>query len=179
MHILTCRVTKIYLISFPNVIALGYVHTIPDRFLIHFKSCSGTVWTRINVLLWCRNCSEAFPVWTQDLSIIKFERSLLIWKDHLLVWGSIAISAPIKVFKLDSDCFTNLSNTELSTFNSGTEQYCFGGEPASKAGFLVWTEVLSGTLSATLRFTILYSVDTPRGGGGDFHMRSTWGCATS
>ena len=51
---------------------LGYVHTVPDRFLLHFKRCSGTVWTRINVLLWCRNCSEAFPVWTQALSVIQF-----------------------------------------------------------------------------------------------------------
>ena len=33
--------------------------------------------------------------------------------------GSVAISAPIKVFRLDSDCFKNLSNMEHSTFNSG------------------------------------------------------------
>ena len=41
---------------------LGYVHTVPDRFLLRCKSCSGTVWTRINVLLQCRNCSEALSV---------------------------------------------------------------------------------------------------------------------
>ena len=52
--------------------ALGYVHTIPDRFLLRFKSCSGTVWTWLNVLLWCRNCSEAFPVWTEALSGMQF-----------------------------------------------------------------------------------------------------------
>ena len=52
--------------------ALGYVHTVPDRFLFRFKSCSGKVWTRINVLLRCRNCSEAFPVWTEALSVIQF-----------------------------------------------------------------------------------------------------------
>ena len=42
--------------------ALGYVHTVQDRFLLRFKSCSGIVLTRINVLLRCRNCSKAFPV---------------------------------------------------------------------------------------------------------------------
>ena len=52
-----------------NIVILGYVHTVPDRFLLRFKSCSGTVWTGINVLLWCRNCSEAFPVWTEALSV--------------------------------------------------------------------------------------------------------------
>ena len=51
---------------------LGYVHTVPDRFLLRCKSCSGTVWTRINVLLRCRNCSEAFPVWTEALSVTQF-----------------------------------------------------------------------------------------------------------
>ena len=30
------------------------------------------MWTRINVPLWSRNCSEAFPVWTQALSVIQF-----------------------------------------------------------------------------------------------------------
>ena len=30
------------------------------------------MWTRINVLLRCRNCSEAFPVWTEALSVIQF-----------------------------------------------------------------------------------------------------------
>ena len=47
-------------------------HTVPDRFLLRFKNCSGTVWTRINVLLRCGNCSEAFPVWTEALSVIQF-----------------------------------------------------------------------------------------------------------
>ena len=50
----------------------GYVHTVPDRFLLRFKSCSGTVWTGINILLRCRNCSEAFPVWTEALSVMQF-----------------------------------------------------------------------------------------------------------
>ena len=63
------------------------------------------------------------------------------------------------MFRLDSDRFKNLSDTERSTFNSGAEQYCFGAETTSKAVFLMWTEVLSGTLSATLRFTIWYSVN--------------------
>ena len=53
---------------------LGYVHTVPDRFSLRCKSCSGTVWTRINVLLRCRKCSEAFPVWTEALSVIQFAK---------------------------------------------------------------------------------------------------------
>ena len=80
------------------------------------------------------------------------QRSLFIWKDHLPERGSVAISAPINVFRLDSDRFKNLSDTERSTFNSGAEQYCFGTENASKAAFLVWTEALSAKLSAPLRF---------------------------
>ena len=51
------------------------------------------------------------------------QRSFLISKDHLPKRGSVAISAPIKVFRPDSDRFKNLSNTERSTFNSGAEQY--------------------------------------------------------
>ena len=137
----------------------GYVHTVLDRFLLHFKSCSGTVWTRINNLLRCRNCSEAFPVWTEALSVMQFAKILFIWKDHLPKRGSVAISALIKVFRLASDRFKHLSNTERSTFNSRAEQYCSGAETALKAAFLVWTEALSGTLSATLRFTIRYSVN--------------------
>ena len=39
-------------------------------------------------------------------------------------------------------------------------QFCSGAEIASKAEFLVWTEALSGTLPAKLRFTIRYSVNT-------------------
>ena len=65
------------------------------------------------------------------------QRSLLIWKDHLPKRASVAISAPIEVFKLDSDRLKNLSDTERSTFNSGAEQYCFGAETASKIVFLV------------------------------------------
>ena len=91
--------------------------------------------------------------------LCNLQRSLLIWKDNLPKRGSVAISAPIKVFRLDSDRFKNLSDTERSTFNSGAEQYCSGVETASKAVFLVWTEALSRTLSATLRFTIRYSVN--------------------
>ena len=91
--------------------------------------------------------------------LCNLQRSLLIWKDHLPKRGSVAIFAPIKVFRLDSDRFKNLSDTERSTFNSGAEQYCSGTETASKAAFLVWTEELSRTLSALLRFTIWYSVN--------------------
>ena len=87
------------------------------------------------------------------------QRCLLIWKDHLPIRGSVTISAPIEVFRLDSDRLKNLSDKERSTLNSGAEQYCSGAETASKAAFLVWTEALFGTLSATLWFTIRYSVN--------------------
>ena len=46
-------------------------------------------------------------------------------------------SAPIKVFRLDSDRFQNVSDTERSTFNSGAEHFCSGAETASKAAFLL------------------------------------------
>ena len=91
--------------------------------------------------------------------LCNLQRSLLIWKDNLPIRGSVTISAPIKVFRLDSDRLKNLSDTGRSTFNSGAEQYCSGAETASKAAFLVWTGALSDTLSATLRFTIRYSVN--------------------
>ena len=130
----------------------GYVHTVPDRFLLRFKSCSDTVLQKL---------FRSVP--SVNRSPIRYacnlQRSLLIWKDYLPKWGFVAISAPIKVFRLDSDRFKNLSDTERSTFNSGAEQYCSGAETASKAVFLVWTEALSGTLSATLRFTVRYSVN--------------------
>ena len=63
--------------------------------------------------------------------------SLLIRKDHLPLRGSVAISAPIKVVRLDSDRFKNLSDTGRYSFNSGEEQYCSRAETASKAAFLV------------------------------------------
>ena len=69
--------------------------------------------------------------------LCNLQHSLLIRKDNLPKRGSIAISALIKVFTLDSDRFKNLSDTECSTFNSGAEQYCFGAETASKAAVLV------------------------------------------
>ena len=65
------------------------------------------------------------------------QRFLLILKDHLPKQGSLAISAPLEVFKLDSDRFKNIRDTERSTFNSGAKQYCSGAETASKAAFLV------------------------------------------
>ena len=62
------------------------------------------------------------------------QRSLLIWKDHSPKRGSVAISAPIKVFRPpDLDLFKNLSDKERSTFNSEAEQYYSKVETASKA----------------------------------------------
>ena len=101
----------------------------------------------------------------QPYLLCSLQRCLLIWKDRLPKWGSVAISAPIKVFRLDSHRFKNLSDTERSTFNSGAEQYCSGAETALKATFLMWTEALSGTLSAML----------PQGGVTSTHNKR--GCA--
>ena len=58
-------------------------------------------------------------------------------KDNLPKRGSVPISAPIKVFRLDSDRLKNLFDTERSTLNSGAEQYCSGAETALKVAFLV------------------------------------------
>ena len=142
-----------------SVANCGYVHTVLDRFLLRFKGCSGTVWTGINILLRCRNCSEAFPVWTEALSVMQFATLSFDLKRSFTKTRFRCNFCAIKVFRLDSNRFKNLSDTERSTFNSGAEQYCSGTETASKAAFLVWTETLSGTLSATLRFTIRYSVN--------------------
>ena len=128
-------------------------------FLLLCKSCSGTVWTRINVLLWCRNCSEAFPVWTEALSVMQFATLPFDLKRSFSKTRFRCNFCSDKVFRLDPDRLKNLSDTERSTFKSGAEQYCSGAEIASKAVFLVWTEALSGTLSASLRFTIRYSVN--------------------
>ena len=65
----------------------------------------------------------------------------------------------MKEFRIDLDHFKNLSDMEPSTFNSGAEQSCSRAENASKAAFLVLTEALSSTLSATLCFTKRYSVN--------------------
>ena len=48
--------------------------------------------------------------------LCNLQRSLLIWKDNLPKRGSVAISAPIKVFRLDSDRLKNLSDTERFHF---------------------------------------------------------------
>ena len=86
-------------------------------------------------------CAEIVPKRSQceqkPYPLCNFQRSLLICKDNLPKRGSVAISAPIKVFRLDSDRLKNLSDTERSTFNSGAEQYCSGAETASKPAFLV------------------------------------------
>ena len=68
----------------------------------------------------------------QALPSYNLQRSLLIWKDPSLVRGSLAISAPIKLFRLNSDRFKHLSDTKRSTFNSGAEGFCSGAETASK-----------------------------------------------
>ena len=52
------------------------------------------------------NCSEAFPVCEhKPYPSYNLQCSLLISKDHLPKRGSVAISAPTEVFRLDSDRF--------------------------------------------------------------------------
>ena len=148
-----------YRIGFWNGPNPGYVHTEPDRFLLRFKSCSGTVWTRINILLRCKNCSEAFPVWTEALSVTQFATLPFDLKGSFTNTRFHCNFCSDRSVQTYSDRLKNLSDTERSTLNSWAEQYCSGPETASKAVFLVWTEALSGTLPATLRFTFWYSVN--------------------
>ena len=132
----------------------GYVHTVPDRFLLRFKSYSGTVWTKINVLLRCRNCSEAFPVWTEVPSVTQFPTLSFDLKRSFTNTRFCCNFCSDKSVRTWLGPFQKPIDTERSIFNSEAEQYCSGAETASKAAFLVWTEALSGTLSATLRFTV-------------------------
>ena len=84
----------------------------------------------------------------KSYSSYNLQLSLLISKDHSPNRGSVAISAPIKVFRLDSDHFKNLSDTKRSTFNSGAVQYCSGAETAKPypVHFLRRSVSLSGTV---------------------------------
>ena len=45
------------------------------------------------------------------------------------------------------------------TFQKGAKQSCSGAEIVLKVAFLVWTEALSGTVSAMLHFTVQHSVN--------------------
>ena len=79
----------------------------------------------------CSQCEqEPYPSYN-------LQHFILIGKDYLPKRGSVTIPALIKVFRLDSDRFKDLSDTERSTFNSGADQYCSGAENASKTVFLV------------------------------------------
>ena len=91
-------------LAFPQDFS-GYVHTVLDRFLLHFKvalvQCE-------QELMFC--CSaEIVPKRSQceqkPYPSYNLQRSLLIRKDHLPERGCVAISAPIKVFRLDSERF--------------------------------------------------------------------------
>ena len=77
-------------------------------------------------------CVNRSPIRHTHIATLPFDL-----KRSLPKRGSVVISAPIKVFRVDSDRFKNLSDTERSTFNSGAEQYCSGAENALKAVFLV------------------------------------------
>ena len=128
------------------------LYAIFTLYRIHFKYCSGTVWTRINVLLGCRNCSKAFPVWTEALSVIQFATL------HFDLKRSFTSTRFCRNFWSDKSVYP-IRNVPLSTAERSStvpEQYCSGAETASNAA---WREALSGTLSATLRFTIRYSVN--------------------
>ena len=144
--------------------SLGYFHTVPDRFLLHFKSCSGTMWTGVRASLRCKNCTVrivSFRSGSHHNCPLKSQLLTFAWTiHHLPIRGSVAVSAPTKLFRLGLDCFKNLSDTGRSTFDNGAEQSCSGAKIVPQLAFPVWTEALSDTYFATLHFTILYSVNT-------------------
>ena len=67
-------------------------------------------------------CSEPFPVLTQVLSVIQFAMLPFDFKRSFTSTRLCYNFCSDKVFRLDSDRFKNLSDTERSTFNSGAEQ---------------------------------------------------------
>ena len=54
-------------------------------------------------LMFCHGVLKRSQCEQSSYPSYNIQRSLLIWKDHLPKRGSVAISAPIKVFRLDSD----------------------------------------------------------------------------
>ena len=88
----------------------------------------------LNVLLYFRTCSSV-PTMNRTPVRHTICNTSFSFTNHLPKQSSLAISAPIKVFRLDSGRFKNLSDTKRSTFNSGEEQYCSGADTASKAAF--------------------------------------------
>ena len=133
---------------------------VPNRFLLHFKSCSGTVWTRIYVLLQCRNCSEAFPVWTEALPVIQCATLPFDLKR--------SFTKTLTKFRCNF-CSDKSVQTWLRPFQKPIQYGTFHFQQQNRAvqfwsrncfqnsQFLVWAEALFGTLSVTLRFTIWYS----------------------
>ena len=139
---------------------LGYVHRIvPDRFLLRCKSCSGTVWTRINVLLWCRNCSEAFPVWTEALSVIQFATLPFDLKRLFSKTRFRCNFCSDKSVHTWSGPFQKPIRYETFHFQQRSGAVLFRSRNCFESSVLVRTEAISGTLSVTFRFTIRYSVN--------------------
>ena len=130
---------------------MGIPHTCCTRQL-HFKSCSGTVWTRIYVLLQCRNCSEAFPVWTESLTVIQFATLPFDLKR--------SFTKKLTRFRCNF-CSDNSVQTWLRPFQKPIQYGTFhfqqrnragsGAGTVSKTAFLVWAE-------AAIRYTFC---DTP------------------
>ena len=61
------------------------------------------MWTGTNVLLRCRNCSEAFPVWTEALSVMQFATLPFHVKRSFTKTRFRCNFCSKKVFILDSD----------------------------------------------------------------------------
>ena len=70
----------------------------------------------VRASLRCKNCSLS-----KDFHTIPDSETELVLEQFR---GSVAISAPMKVFRPGPDGFKNLSDTGHSTFNSGTWQTC-------------------------------------------------------
>ena len=109
----------------------------------------------LNVLLCCRTCSSV-PTMNRTLFVIQFATLPFHLPNHLPKQSFLAISAPIKVFRLDSGRFKNLSNTKLTLhFQQKKGAVLFRSRHCFKSSISTLnSEALSGTFSATLRFTI-------------------------
>ena len=66
-------------------VCLGYVHTVPDRFLLRFKSCFGTVWTGIKDVHRRQKLATDFFQTFKDLTILVVNISISRKKNILTV----------------------------------------------------------------------------------------------
>ena len=118
-------------------IASHWIKAIITLYRIGFRPVSKVSPVHCELHVAVQRSFQSVPSEQKPYPSYNLQRSLLIWKDHLPIRDFAAISALVKVFRLGSERFKNLSDTEHFTFNSGAEQYCSGTETAQKAAFLV------------------------------------------